>query len=110
MNDLTLIGRLPVLPTYHCTSRGQDLARFELRTSTTTATDREEAHHCIAWGPAALDLHQHLRVGDRLLVRGELRYRSRRLRSGGMVRVPEIYVKGYTYLGKGEVGELIADS
>ena len=47
-------------------------------------------HHCLAWGPAALDLHAHLKVGDRVMVRGELRYRCDR-------RV-EIVVRQYTYL------------
>lgn len=100
MNEITLIGRLPVPPTYHCTTGGQDLTRFELRTPRhVESASAGESHHCIAWGPAALDLHRHLNSGDRLLVRGELRYRSRTLRSGGVVRVPEIYVCGYTYLG-----------
>jgi single-stranded DNA-binding protein len=103
MNQITLIGRLALPPTYHCTGEGQDLARFELRTTSTSEPDQMEAHHCTAWGPAALDLHQHLKVGDRLLIKGELRYRQRRTRQGGTLRVPVIYVRGYTYLGRGEV-------
>ena len=61
-----------------------------------------QLHHCRSWGPAALDLHAHLKVGDRLLIRGELTYRYRRLRSGETVRVTEITVRGYTYLGREE--------
>lgn len=103
MNEITLIGQLSIGPTYHCTVHGQDLLRFELRTPTPgqNRVEAEAAHHCIAWGPAALDLHQHLNPGDRLLVRGELRYRTRRDRRGGGVRIPEIHVKGYSYLGVG---------
>ena len=99
MNQITLIGHLAFPPTYHCTHQGQDLTRFEIRTAA-TEDDKPEAHHCTAWGPAALDLHQHLHPGDRLLVRGELRYRSRTLRQGGTLRVPVIYVRGYSYLGR----------
>ncbi|WP_020568061.1 single-stranded DNA-binding protein [Neolewinella persica] len=103
MNQITLIGRLALPPTYHCTGEGQDLTRFELRTASTSGPNQIEAHHCTAWGPAALDLHQHLNVGDRLLINGELRYRQRRTRQGGTLRMPVIYVRGYTYLGRGEV-------
>lgn len=100
MNQIMLIGQLEFPPTYHCTGEGQDLARFELRTTSTGGPNKTEAHHCTAWGPAALDLHQHLKVGDRLLVNGELRYRRRRTRQGGTLRVPVIYVRGYSYLGR----------
>lgn len=99
MNQITLIGQLAFPPTYHCTHQGQDLTRFEIRTAATEG-GKPEAHHCTAWGPAALDLHRHLNPGDRLLVRGELRYRSRTLRQGGTLRVPVIYVRGYSYLGR----------
>jgi len=103
-NDQSILVRLGLLvnyssTTYHCTHAGQDLTRFEIRT-TATEDDKPEAHHCTAWGPAALDLHRHLNPGDRLLVRGELRYRSRTLRQGGTLRVPVIYVRGYAYLGR----------
>jgi single-stranded DNA-binding protein len=99
MNDITLIGHLHLPATYHCTTEGQDLTRFELRCASTTS-EQEEAHHCTAWGPAALDLHRHLNPGDRLLVRGELRYRQLTTRQGGTLRVPVIYVRGYSYLGR----------
>ena len=105
MNEITLIGELSFPPTYHCTTEGRDLTRFELRTiSAASASHRKPivaAHHCTAWGPAALDLHEHLIPGDRLMVRGELRYRTRKDRRGGVVRLPEIYVRGYSYLGRG---------
>lgn len=97
MNEITLIGYLRCPPTYHCTAQGQDLARFEVRT---VVSGNEDRHHCIAWGPAALDLHTHLHPGDRLLIRGELRYRLQRNRWGGVLRVPEVYVKAYSYLGR----------
>jgi single-stranded DNA-binding protein len=100
MNQIMLIGQLAYPATYHCTGAGQDLVRFELRTTSTSGPKDTEAHHCTAWGPAALDLHRHLKVGDRLLVNGELRYRRRRTRQGGTLRVPVIYVRGYSYLGK----------
>jgi len=97
LNEITLIGQLAFPPIYHCTHEGLDLTRFELRT---IRGERQEAHHCTAWGAAALDLHEHLHSGDRLLIRGELRYRRRTNRLGGTLRVPEIYVRGYSYLGR----------
>lgn len=102
MNSITLIGRLHLPPVYHCTTEGQDLTRFELRTGEDHGSEvsAHESHHCSAWGPAAIDLHEHLNAGDRLLVRGELRYRSRKIRSGGVMRVPVVHVKGYSYLGR----------
>ncbi len=99
MNQITLLGDLQRLPTYHCTQEGQDLTRFTLRTRD---DNTEVLHFCTAWGPAALDLHQHLRAGDRLLVRGELRYRERPAGTAGHYRVPVVHVSGYTYLGRGE--------
>lgn len=102
MNHITLIGRLATAPTYHCTVHGQDLTRFELHTSVNhEAASASSAHHCIAWGPAALDLHKHLHRGDRLLVRGELRYRVHKWQRGKTYRVPEIHIREYSYLGKG---------
>lgn len=103
MNEITLIGQLAVDPTYHCTANGQDLTRFEIRTSSGKATmpSAATAHHCIAWGPAALDLHKHLHRGDRLLVRGALLYRLHKWQRGKSYRVPEIHIREYSYLGKG---------
>ena len=106
MNEITLLGTISKPPTYHCTDRGQDLVRLSIRTRLTPApasdrpgkTDQAE-HFCHAWGPAALDLHTHLRPGDRLLVRGELSYRTHRSRTGGVQRIPEIRITAYTYLG-----------
>lgn len=96
MNELTLIGFLRKPVTYYCTAKGQDLVRFEI---CTTVAGKEDFHHCIAWGPAALDLHQYLVPGDRLLLKGVLQYRIRSKRNVGAIRVPEIQVKAYTYLG-----------
>ena len=103
MNEITLIGQLAVDPTYHCTVHGQDLIRFELRTPSevNSQASTSVAHHCIAWGPAALDLHKHLHRGDRLLVRGELLYRQHNWQRGKTYRVPEIHIREYSYLGKG---------
>ena len=107
MNEITLLGTISKPPTYHCTDRGQDLIRLSLRTQHTPAPadgrPREPAyveHFCHAWGPAALDLHTHLRPGDRLLIRGELSYRTHRHRTAGVRRIPDIRVTGYTYLGE----------
>jgi len=95
MNCISLIGCLAAAPTYFCTQEGRDLTRFVLDDT----ADTSRSHHCQAWGPAALDLHTHLRTGNRLLVRGELRYRSRLLPDGTSYNVPVIHVLGYSYLG-----------
>lgn len=102
MNSLSLAGVLTGTPTYHCNPEARDLLRFILRTPPSGAAgSTEEDHHCLAWGPAALDLHVHLKVGDQLVVRGELRYRPRPNAAPGdpAYRIPEVYVKGYSYLG-----------
>ncbi len=98
MNCITLIGTLQKEVTYHCTEQGQDLVRLQLGTINVEGLT---VHHCRAWGPAALDLHQHLSVGDQLLIRGELKYRPRKLKAEQIFMVPAIEIKRYTYLGKG---------
>lgn len=95
MNCVSLIGSLAAAPVYFCTQDGHDLTRFVLE----DAADATCNHHCQAWGPAALDLHTHLRAGNRLLVRGELRYRARSLPDGTAYNIPVIHVTGYSYLG-----------
>ena len=101
MNELTLIGHLANPATYHCTEEARDLLRFTLRTGRSKDATATDLHHCQIWGPAALDLHRHLNVGDRLMVRGELRYRKHRNRLGNTQRLAELHVKSYTYLGQG---------
>ena len=98
MNRILLIGHLSAAPVYFCTAEGRDLTRFQLHVD---PTEERPAliHHCQAWGPAALDLHEHLTEGERVLVRGELRYRERSLEGIGTVQVPYVYVRGYSYLG-----------
>jgi single-stranded DNA-binding protein len=96
MNTIILMGEVRTLPVYHCTARGRDLARIQL-----TTYDRRggaHTHHCTAWGPAALDLHKHLKVGDRLAVKGELLYRAREV-AGQKVAVPYVLIRSYSYAG-----------
>lgn len=101
MNNIVLIGTIAAAPVYHCTERGSDLTRFQLSVSANSLTSPVAVvHHCRAWGPAALDLHQHLRPGDRLILRGELLYRQRRLAGGELVNVPVIEIQSYSYLGR----------
>lgn len=97
MNNITLIGRLVKAPAYFCTEEGRDLTRFQL--SCASDLDAPVVHHCQAWGPAALDLHTHLTTGESLQVRGELRYRKRKIDQGREERIPVIHVRAYSYLG-----------
>ena len=87
MNNLQLIGTVTGNVAYFCTNEGRDLTRFQLTTDATL-------HHCEAWGPAALDLHASLRVGETVCIEGPLRHRVRR---SGAER-PTVTVRGYTYL------------
>ena len=85
MNSLTLIGEVVGEPVYHCGTRAQDIVRIRLRT-----LDRnggKHVHHCVGFGPAAIDLHTHLKPGEQLLVRGELLYRKRMV-DGDMMSLP----------------------
>lgn len=97
MNCITLIGTLQERVTYFCTEKGQDLIRLQLGTP---GSGELTVHHCRAWGPAAISLHQHLEVGDQLLIRGELKYRSRKSGDSQPIQLPVIEIKQYTYLGR----------
>ena len=91
MNRVLLIGRLQGDPTYHFTEGGMDIVRFALDTETSGACSG--IHHCLAYGPAAIDLHTHLVHGTLLSVAGRLAYRSQR----GAVR-STVVVEAYSYL------------
>lgn len=95
MNCVTIIGTVAASPTYHCTSGARDLCRIQLLTYDDLG--RATLHHCLAWGPAALNLHQHLAVGDALLLRGKLCYRK--LRLSGVSR-PFVKIVAFSYLGE----------
>ena len=95
MNSVGLIGTVATPPVYYCTEDARDLLRFQIRTGSPPGV----VHHCLVWGPAALCLHEQLRRGERLLVRGELHYRSRSLRDGGVVQVPVVQVLDWSFLG-----------
>ena len=97
MNRVWLTGHVCGQITYHCTAGGSDLTRFCL--STRSADRADTLHHCEAWGPAALDLHTHLRSGDTLCLIASLTYRGRG-RDREYRRVPRLTVRAYTYLGQ----------
>ncbi|NJB85330.1 single-stranded DNA-binding protein [Lewinella marina] len=95
MNTVTLVGRVPTDPVYHCTERGMDLTRIQLLTR--DRRGQAHCHHCLAYGPAALALHEHLDAGNHLLIRGELLYRPHRIGERTVSR-PYILVRGYSFL------------
>ena len=97
MNSLTLIGEVVSAPVYFCTEQGQDLVRFQLRT--TDERGKDTLHHCQAWGPLALDLHRHLRKGEWSMVRGPLKYRPLNV-GGRRVQLPYVHIAAHSYLGK----------
>ncbi|MBB4077890.1 single-stranded DNA-binding protein [Lewinella aquimaris] len=96
MNSLTLIGTVAAAPVYHCTCRAQDIVRIQLQTL--DRSGGEHRHHCVAFGQAALDLHEHLKPGERLVVRGELLYRKLR-RSDAAAERPYVLIRKYGFLG-----------
>ena len=97
MNSVTLIGELVSDPVYFCTAKGQDLTRLQIRT--TEADGTSTLHHCLAWGPLALQLHQHLRKGEWSLLRGPIKYRPLRI-GDRTVSLPYIHITAHSYLGK----------
>ena len=104
MNKILLLGTVITAPVYFSTDQGQDLIRLTLETPSREDLPGETIHHhCLAWGPAALDLHEHLKHGDRIMVRGELQYRQRKGRGEEPINVPFIQIRSYSYLGSGPI-------
>jgi len=106
MNSIFLIGHLTESPQYYTTNQGADLTKFKLRTladrrkwSTGNSLQSPE-HQCIAWGPAAIQLHEFLEKGSRLAIRGELYYAHFTDRSGHPQSRAEVYVSDFTFLGQ----------
>jgi single stranded DNA-binding protein len=109
-NTIRLIGTLEENPLYVTTENGADLTRFELITSRRvkgiepcfdqTLSDR---HQCVAWGPTALLLHEHLKIGSKLAISGQLTYGEYNNQYGRRTTVTEIEVSGFTFLGEREL-------
>ncbi len=105
MNEVLLLGSVSGEAVYYCDQWARDLLRFRLRTEPSSAARMHgrragfQHHHCIAWGPAALDLAQHLRPGSVVQLRGELIARKLRTEDGRLTRQCEVHVRSYTYLG-----------
>lgn len=74
MNSVTLIGRVVYAPRYFCTPNARDLTRFGI--VTVDAEGKKSEHECVAWGTPALSLHEKLRVGQQVMIRGRLRNRN----------------------------------
>lgn len=110
-NVIRLIGILENNPLYVTTENGADLTRFELVTFRLekgiepcfdkTVYDR---HQCTAWGPTALLLHEHLKVGSKLAIQGEVIYGKYNNEFGRVTTVTEILVSGFTFLGEDQHG------
>ena len=98
-NRVSLIGRVVGQPVYYCTEMARDLVRMYLRTD--EPGNAEIVHECVAWGTPALHLYDQVKRGDRVVVRGTLRYRTSSRCKGAYVRVQR-----YARLGAG--GEFAA--
>lgn len=106
-NAIRLIGILDTNPLYVTTENAADLTRFELVTSriikgVEPCFDRTvyDRHQCIAWGPTALLLHEHLNIGSKLAIQGQLVYGHYTNKYGKVTTVTEIQVSGFTFLGE----------
>jgi single-stranded DNA-binding protein len=95
MNRIQLVGQLDCPPVYFCTQAGQDLCRLRLRVPVKEGVT--ELHYCTAWGPAAIQLHSHLKRGDAIALSGELRYRRDSRRDRGRKK-PYVYVRSFRFL------------
>lgn len=95
MNSIRLLGRVSGHPIYYCTRKAMDIVRIKLVTK--DKAGKLHTHHCLAYGPAAIDLHTHLATDNRLMVKGELLYRDR-ISNGRTSTIPYILVRQYTYL------------
>ncbi|MEL6143111.1 MAG: single-stranded DNA-binding protein [Bacteroidota bacterium] len=110
MNSILLIGHLPEPPQYFTTQQGADLTKFKLLTSFSREhwkgryTNKLPEHQCIAWGPAALQLHEFLEKGSRLAVRGELFYAQYIDKFGQRRSKAEVHISDFTFLGSIQTG------
>jgi len=106
MNSILLIGHLTEPPQYFTTIKGADLTKFKLLTAQIhcywagSNQMKHPEHQCIAWGPAALLLHEYLEKGSRLAVRGELYYTDFVDSNGQQRSRAEVYVSDFTFLGR----------
>ena len=99
-NRVSLLGHVVGTPVYHCTTEARDLLRFSLRVVDANQPDLFFWQECVIWGGPALGLADCLQSGDRLLVRGTLRYRRERSRA-------YVEVRRYVLLG-GVTGKAVS--
>lgn len=103
INSIRLIGVLDSSPVYVTTERAADLTIFQLNTeSSGSGTTRQYTHRCLAWGPAALALHEYLDKGCRLAIRGELTYAEYRDDQRRLRKIAEIHVTDFCFLDRGK--------
>lgn len=100
-NRVSLLGTVVGIPVYHCTTDARDLLRFTLRIADEAGTGEAFNQECIIWGGPAIGLADCLQSGDRILVRGPLRYRQGR--TSGYV-----HIRRYLLLGGGVARQALA--
>ena len=98
-NRVTLLGTVVSDPVYHCTVDARDLLRLTLHIPG-GYSDMTLYQECVIWGGPALGLADCLRKGDRIFVRGSLRYRRDHRR-------PYVHIRQYVLLGS-VAGEALA--
>lgn len=102
LNQIKLLGRVASAPFYTTTEKSAaDLTQFSISTQQKPSSLEgavEELHNCIAWGPTALLLHEHLKQGSQLAIEGHLSYHHFKISGGATYARPEIVVKRFTFL------------
>lgn len=109
MNIITLDGRLGTDPEVRYNAEGYCTAKvslgetfFRRNKSTGVSERRTRWHKCVFFGKKAETISEHATKGTHLLVSGELDYYSFNDSDGASVKVTEIIVAQFQFLGSGK--------
>lgn len=87
INECTLMGNLGADPVLKTHKEGLISCRFSLAT---TENNNTSWHNVIAWGKLAEVIHHYMEKGDKLYVRGRIRYYKYKNKDGVLVYKTEI--------------------
>jgi single-strand DNA-binding protein len=100
MNRVTLLGNVGQDPDIRSTATGKRVANFTLATSkswkpqgSTEWKEETQWHRLVAWGPLAEAAEKYVTKGKRVLVEGEIQYRTWQDREGQTRYTTEINVR-----------------
>ena len=108
MNRITLCGNVGADPEIRATASGSRVANLSLATNTYAGKDahgnaqeRTDWHRLAVWGRLVDVVEQYVKRGDRLLVEGEVQYRTVDKDDGTKMYYTDIFVKELVLLGSG---------